>query len=342
MAIPFSMKKSLQVLIKSICSSDPLEYEVYDFVCRCVRISMATLHAFEINGYRIRERNGDEGDLIEIATDCIADLFKRNDRGEFVYVRRYFQPYLNVALTDEEWLMLLRRLVWNRTKQRLFRIFRERDPESATLWRAVKQFAARRENYGIVEYMGKNWLCEMKKQCAKIRYIQITEAYASFNVLGLLRPSDSVPKTIAKVFQTIRNNSKDTMAVEIGELVYIIGSYRNRTQPIVSHIQSPNYDLMPFEFEQKLEIVKKRICTTIDDNYIRKRKLRTKTAEGMKLALCAMLDDMGDGGLTNSYFGYLKEYAPFINEKEYRLRLRAQFEYLAKLLKRETGKIFFG
>ncbi|MDZ7304829.1 MAG: hypothetical protein ONB44_22095 [candidate division KSB1 bacterium] len=122
---------------------------------------MSYLKYQEVIGKHIRwERRGKSGELEDMAIDCVAGLFMRNDADEFVQLRRYFGPYLDshVELNDVELLIMLRRLVIKKTKQELSRIFKERDPEGAKIIRNIRVAVKNAKDLGIFREMGREYI----------------------------------------------------------------------------------------------------------------------------------------------------------------------------------------
>jgi hypothetical protein len=310
---------------------------------------MTTLRSFESKGYRIRERGYDETELEELAGDCIADLFGRNERGEFVDLRRYFGKHAKRTGSDEEWLVLLRKLVWNRVRQRLSRIFRERDPESAGLVRAVRQFAVSHRKFKIEERLGRDWLFEKSSgvsafspacfQCKPGLTLPDLE-----DCFSVFRPGDTVPELIHKTFGMVRSQGK-AGAVPVGDLVRLFKTYRNQVRLKAAspgHVHEDPISIMEeAEFRQTLDALLSRVYRKINQSYIGKGKLDFRTAGAMKRALAAMLVDYSDGGVTRSHYQYLRDHLPDLDERTYRARLRIRFEYLVRTMKSDTRKIFF-
>ncbi len=128
-------------LVGSICSSKYTEPELTEFVKILHAIAFSYLKYQHASGRRIRwDGNRYSGDLEDMALDCVAGLFRRNENGEFIKLTKYFVPYANNLheFTNAEVLALLKRLVIKKTKQELGRLFKERDPGMAKTLRNLK------------------------------------------------------------------------------------------------------------------------------------------------------------------------------------------------------------
>ena len=79
----------LSSLVSSICSVDYKEPELTEFVNLVQKISLSYLKYQEVIGKHIRwERNKNVSELEDLALDCIAGLFMRNEEGEFIQFKK--------------------------------------------------------------------------------------------------------------------------------------------------------------------------------------------------------------------------------------------------------------
>jgi hypothetical protein len=153
--------KRLSYLVPRIVQGGYSQGELCEFINLVQKISLSYLKYQEVIGKHIRwERRGKSGELEDMAIDCVAGLFMRNDANEFVQLRRYFGPYLDThaELNDVELLIMLRRLVIKKTKQELSRIFKERDPEGAKIIRNIRVAVKNAKDLGIFREMGREYI----------------------------------------------------------------------------------------------------------------------------------------------------------------------------------------
>ncbi len=153
--------KRLSYLVPRIVQGGYSQGELCEFINLVQKISLSYLKYQEVIGKHIRwERRGKSGELEDMAIDCVAGLFMRNENNEFVQLRRYFGPYLDstAELNDVELLIMLRRLVIKKTKQELSRIFKERDPEGAKIIRNIRVAVKNAKDLGIFREMGREYI----------------------------------------------------------------------------------------------------------------------------------------------------------------------------------------
>jgi len=151
----------LSHLVASICNRTYKETELTEFVNLVQKISLSYLKYQEVIGKHIRwERSKNMSELDDLALDCVAGLFMRDDKGNFIQLNKYFcQNSEDIArLDDDEVMVLLRRLVIKKTKQELSRIFKERDPEGAKIVRNIKVAIKTASDFSSFKEMGREYI----------------------------------------------------------------------------------------------------------------------------------------------------------------------------------------
>jgi len=155
--------KNLSQIVSRICSCEYSEQELLSFVNLVQKISLSYLKYQEVIGKHIRwERRQRSTELEDMAIDCVAGLFMRNENNEFVQLKRYFEPHLAKEPKPDnvELLILLRRLVIKKTKQELSRIFKERDPEGAKIIRNIRVAVKNADDLGTFrQWVGNTSTC---------------------------------------------------------------------------------------------------------------------------------------------------------------------------------------
>ena len=134
-----SLKENLIDIIQTVCSVSPQEPETTDLIKLCIRISYAYLKYKISIGYHICENVKEQKkELSELAVDAIAELFERDNKGQFTQLKRYFNPIINDVQNTNHLFILLRKLVTQRTEQYLFQVYKQRNPEHGKLLASLK------------------------------------------------------------------------------------------------------------------------------------------------------------------------------------------------------------
>jgi len=345
----FLKEVSLENMIHQICQSVPKESEMLNFIKICIRLSYGYLRYKESRGYRIRESSKlSESKLEDVAIDAIAELFERNTYGEYVQLRRYFYPYIRENHTEEEWIVLLRRLITSRTQQALFRIFKERDPESAKIIRGIKLAVSKDPQFKIVEDFWGNVIVEVNSHSDSAIPKEMTDSVELEVMMKylftLFRPADTIPILLQKTFTALNARFDGPPAVEIQEAVRIFRTYRKGVQVSsrvkeIDDVDSVERHLIQDDLKKRIEKIREYLFIKLDRDYLSKGKLDERKTQGFKNALSRMTEDMMTEGSIRPNLAYIQEFLPEVTSGHYQREIRTKFEYFVKLLKTRVQEI---
>ncbi len=358
-------------LVSRICLGQYREMELTEFVNLVQKISLSYLKYQEVIGKHIRwERNKNMGELEDLALDCVAGLFMRNDQGEFVQFKKYFlQSGTDPQTLDEvEILVLLRRLVIKKTKQELSRIFKERDPEGAKIVRNIKVAIKSSVDFHSFKEMGREYIFWTNGSTQKLGLAQPDQVGSGQNGRGkgvtgeallefLRKTQPSIPEKSLKGEYLSAYCPKDPVSAGIRKMLGVVKidqRYQNflpldMVARIMRHTNlemardrltsqitdvSPLDDLKLKEIEKRKQAVLRRIKKKIENQYVSTEKISSEKGEIYFKALAEILDDISQGKKYDSYFKHLKRYMPELTQRAYRTQERTIFEYLGKLIKK--------
>ena len=80
--------------------------------------------------------------LEDLALDCVAELFKRDEAGRYVQLESYFDSPTRVGNDEAALEIALRRIVFSAVNEGLFRRYRELDPSLGRIIRTIKRHVA--------------------------------------------------------------------------------------------------------------------------------------------------------------------------------------------------------
>jgi hypothetical protein len=361
----------LAELVRDICLGEYSRKQLLQFVGLVQKISLSYLRYQEVLGKHIRwERRAANDELEDLAIDCIAGLFMRDEEGMFVQLKRYFQPRMQQAdqIGDEELLVMLRRLVIKKTKQELSRIFKERDPEGAKIVRNIRVAIKNSDDLGCFRSMGRDYIylkndghnpvegtsgqngsdngvhhthgTSMPVPDAHLRtdLPSIPERALRTLYLSVYRPKEPIAAAVRKMLAAVTEDEKYKNYLAIDQIARIMRAtnYELAKHRLLNQFvePSPLDNLRLKEIEEARQKVLKRIRQKIFGQYVRNRKLTPERGEVYYRALADLLDDISQGRKTDSYFHYLRRYLPDLTQRQYRTQERTIFEYLGKLVKR--------
>jgi hypothetical protein len=96
--------------------------------------------------------------LDDLALDCVADLFARDERNRFVTLEAYYKRAGWPDLSPEDTLQATRRLVWSAVDQALFRRMHQVSPALSKLIRALKRASREHDDLCLVHIAGVKWI----------------------------------------------------------------------------------------------------------------------------------------------------------------------------------------
>ncbi|KPL14416.1 MAG: hypothetical protein AMS26_10755 [Bacteroides sp. SM23_62] len=360
-------------MVRNICASNYSPNELTEFVIISQKIAISYLKYLEVIGRNIRPKKSEGvNELEDVAIDCIAGLFIRNDNGEFTQLQRYFGPKIesDTTLNEVEAASMLRRLIVKKTKQELSRIFRERDPEGAKIIRNIKVAIRSSNELKSFKEMGREFIFKnndsngLENECSnlssnennggvdKANNIQnadserfknaIPEKLLYQNFLEKYDPSDSVASMIKKMLEIVASfpDYQNYLAIDIVAAIIRDVTFQHVREKLSNNVDvnSPLSDLQAKEIEQVNQRIINVIHQKINQQYLRKKKITPEKADIYCRAIVDFVNELTQGKETDSNFRYLKRYIPELTQHQYREKERSIFEYLVKITKKSLRK----
>ena len=327
----------LSKIVQAVCSGNYSESQLKDFIYLCYYTAHAFLIHEEAKGKAIRGYERQPESLEDMAWDCIASLFARDSHEQFHLLRRYFGRYFarsNNPLTDEEIFISLQRIVINRTKQELVRIFAERDPIGAKILRNIKLALKNSKHFYVFsDFRGEFVTLRITSHNLREGLPQIPKGLIE-NRLSPNSCTQSVPALIEEIFSIVSELDGYRNYLSIGDLLEIVrntlSGWRELT-PLSG--QEPLDFILSQEMECKKEEVLQNMRSWLKQSYTEKNKMDETALNHYCNALSEMLDHFVDGWAEKSYYEYLSSYMPNLSKEEYMKFERPRFEYIAKTAK---------
>ena len=129
------LQSDLRSRIKAVVDGSQSPEQLNVVIRACLALASELLQR-KCGSHRLSETLGLHGD--DLAYDCIADLFQRDERGRLLQLQAYFLGVDLDQLSDAEVLIFLRKLVYSRVNQSLFRMYQEADPAFHKILRNIK------------------------------------------------------------------------------------------------------------------------------------------------------------------------------------------------------------
>ncbi|HCA81994.1 MAG TPA: hypothetical protein DEP53_19870 [Bacteroidetes bacterium] len=279
---------------------------------------------------------------IDIVFDCLADLFRRDSEGMFTHVKSYFasQELDPQTAHEDDVLLALRRLVFNRVHCSLVRLYSEADP---VLGKILRNMMLDMEGSMLFEHrarFGETYLIVRDVDPGLERAPMPPEALRErFSQIVSVR--DSIPTMVEKLHRVLLADEDFQRAVPLvsaGLLfkeAYAVGASIEDAVTITSDQQTGQEDV-----GRIADGVCRSLTAAARETYVGSGK---RTAEIFEIYIQAvkeiLLGEFG-GGSSNgvSYYDHLKARMPGLSKAVYGKKHRTVLEYLAKQAKQKMKK----
>jgi hypothetical protein len=317
-----SLRENLLAVLGNNCTSKQLNAVIN----LCVALALEMLGR-KSNRRKLSSVQGmDEKDL---AYDSIADLFQRDSDGCFIRLEAYFGSFDLTAVSDEELLVCLRRLVYARVNQALFRMYQEVDPVFSKILRNVKLAIDAVKQFDEVERFGE--ICLVPAFCDTLEHSPSLDAEdLQRHLLSTCTGNENIPQMLGKLAVFLRQQKCNSRIIPIITVATVFQSvYAIKNEPL----------LTPASLETDLSLVDvvetiKSVCRAVREKALRRYVGKKKVSEEIFTAYFEAIEDnllarfAGDIGGDHSYFDLLKKRLPDLTQDEYKKRHRAKLEYL--------------
>ena len=336
--------EQISEVISKICQNQIDDVSLSRFVHLCTNMGESYMRYLESTGRRVQEK-GDNG-LPQLACESIAMLFGRNVKGNYTFLARIFTPLVMRNAPVEEWLILLRRVVTRSVQQHATRIYRERNPESARIWRNLRlaclklpDVSLRRDMMGLtIQYY----------PSALAPHLPFTHPPAPLQdaAIRFFQPRMTVDELLATFLNHLFSLLNTPIIIRMSELVRLISDYRLRIQSPERQVEEQAmHDETVMQMciqaaQNTLELIQK----TAVQQYIEKKKLTGPEALALysaaKETLLARLRADYPEELT--FVDALRRHWPELNETRYRCEIRPLLDYIVKLYRKEMKRRLHG
>ncbi len=266
----------------------------------------------------------------DLAYDCIADIFQRNDAGVFVQINAYFSSVPLDAIADEELLAHLRRLVFSKVNHGVFRLFNESDPTLAKILRNTKLAIAALGQFVESERFGEH--CIAPSMCETLEHLPSLEReYMENHLLSVARGNESVPDLIAKLGMFLRDQTECSRIIPLVTVAYALRTVYESGYRHTAETADGEPSLSPDEMTAILRGVCNEITNRFSAKYIGKKlqpevfAVYMKTIESGLVQRFVYLD-----GDDKSLYEQLETMLPGLTKEDYKEYHRARLEYLSR------------
>ncbi|HLF15275.1 MAG TPA: hypothetical protein VI932_10345, partial [Bacteroidota bacterium] len=216
----------LRELLISMTSDHPPEAVVDEFVTFC-RKTAAVLLRKKIAGGTLG-LNRISLSIEDLALDCVADLFSRNPEGGFIQLKVYLRGIDVGAMTEAELMAHLRRLVFAKVNQGMFRIYNDIDPSLGRIIRNIKISIHALENFVIVNRFGEQYI--VPAACDPLEHLpSIEPAMMQEELRQMAGKTETIPNLLARLSYCLREQEQHCRLVPLVQVALIFRSLYSAT-----------------------------------------------------------------------------------------------------------------
>jgi hypothetical protein len=297
----------------------------------CHRIAVAYLRQKMRRGRLQPERFGLS--LEDLALDCFADLFQRDDTARFEVLANYFRT-IGVEQTSEEVLaIILRRLIFSKVNEGLFRRYREADASLAKIIRNVKNAVRTVSGIWLIKREGNLWLVAGQDRSIEALPLAPPELLESFLIMSV-SDSPQVNRAVSafRDFVAVHPGYSNGYPLTMFSQALRAAFWRlGLADEHDSHRDEETF--LPKEVERAISVATGEVKANMYKSYVEKGKVDAHTFDAYFRAVEDILAAQFVSGArpVTSYYVALQGYLPGLGKNSYHVAHRNIVEYLTKL-----------
>lgn len=303
-----------------------------------LRTVVSSCHHMAIVYLRKREKRGGLdpgffGLLIEdLAMDCIAELFERDETGVFVRLCSYYQRSSLREITEADVLGLTRRLVFSAVNQELYERYMEADPSLHKLIRTIKDAVSLCHDVSIEELIDGKWII-FNDRGFSVGLDLIPPAALEAEISPLVCGRLTMRTILESIAGVLRERHEYRGGFPLVEFGRVVRSAFVRCGDAGHGATDDTLTLYASDTQRAID-------TAVDN--IRRRKRDAYVAPGktdgeMFALYLKVTSDMltaryvGNDGVDTTLFEQLREHIPSLSHEEYSQSHRSRVEHLFRL-----------
>ncbi|HTX18958.1 MAG TPA: hypothetical protein VMG34_09900 [Bacteroidota bacterium] len=330
MTVSSLLSEHLRSNLSTVLKDSGARRELDDLVRVCHSLALSALRGKIASGKLSADFFGlNDSDL---AYDCIADLLQRDEGGKLLLLSTYFEAYSLEDASDELVLSYLRRLVFSRVNQSLFRFYHEIDPALAKILRNTKLAVQALGTFQEADRFGETYLepgfCDPLYECRELDEEELRQFLADG-----YRAADRIPHLLSKLGRALRQQDQRCRAVRLMAFAFALRDLMSRsTGEAIVHPVAEETLLV----EDARSIIRE-VCSEMKrknrERYVGKKKVSGSEYDDYFVVIERKLTErfVGEDGDGISLFEELKKEISTLTKEGYRSRHKNILEYLSRL-----------
>ncbi len=334
---------ALQRALRVMTGPDPTRRATRQVVRRCHQIARAALRQKKRAGSLREDVLGE--DVTDLAVDAIAELFERDEKGQFPELQRYFGGQVAPSRSEGPLTEDLRRLVQSAVTDWLFEAYRAADRSLSNQIRALKRAVDQHEDLHLQRRGMVQWVelvsqrksprsgektAQTRRHPGRPMPLEALEAHLT----GEVEAASSAGDLLEKAINTLRAHPDYEAAYPLTRLAQAMRAARTRVQSVTEHsgpvVHPDRPVLRPEETQACIQNTLSALRSEKRPTYVGEGKISEETYSAYFAALQERLEARfvppADPELT--HHGALMEHLSGLSKETYRDQHRARFEYL--------------
>lgn len=272
-----------------------------------------------------------------IAWDCIASLFERNEQGQYVIFDDFFDSSELHQLDESETKMMLRRLVFSKVNDGIFRNFGAFDPSLRKIIRNIKRAVKDMDELAV----------ENKSEQKVVRFTStereegpaMPPELLEIRLFHRLEDKIQMPDIMRELSELLQQQQMYRPSVDISQLALCIRKVYARMNDFLDAEQNargqPVFydDEIESQIQKAVDNQKEQLAST----YLASGKLEEDRFETYFKAVSDILIDeyVQNNPKADTYFEHLKTYMTDLEKEIYREQHRQYLEYMVQKTREE-------
>ncbi len=319
----------LKTLIPQVASGPCRSQAVRELVIYCQKIALVYLRGKAARGHLHPSILALPPE--DLAVDCVADLFMQDECGSLIQIKTYFKSISYENASEEEILTHLRRLVFSRVNQGIFRVYNENDPGLGKILRNIKLAIHSLGNFVTIDRFGEH--CIAPSMTETLEHLPPIDRHDLSSTLR--SPScrnETIPALLATLSHCLREQDAQSRIVPVMDVAFAIRAHYAGDVSESTEVH-PEEHFVEGETKKMIAEACERVRREMHRQYVGRKKtvehLFDSYFEVIQQNLEARI--IGRDGETFSYYERLAAIVPEMTKEEYQRNHKSKLEYLARL-----------